>query len=243
VPERRTQCPVCGTDQEAPGGDAPALCEICGAPLSDGAVRVPIDLDELDGAPADEKRETLRELRTFEQMVNAPPSGAAEEIGKIRAATKRGDFLLSLVPVWGVWRLWRSEAYDDKQKVRWTLGSVAVTAGIIIGIAALLPGATERAQIAKARVEADFDGIAALVERYAKDTGRYPDSEVWNQTVERGDLRFLDPWNRHYRYRLEPDRFVLDTYGSDGQPGGTADDADLSRSVPRREAAIEEASQ
>ncbi|MGH7804227.1 MAG: type II secretion system protein GspG [Candidatus Binatia bacterium] len=238
----RLRCPSCGTEQEAPESDATSLCEICGVPLSGGARGATIvDLDAADEPSDGDKKETLRELRTFEQMRNAPPSAAAPELAAVHAATKRGDFLLSLVPILGIWRLWRSEG-RERERPRWTIASIMVTAAIAGGIIALLPSATDRARIANERVQSDFDLIAALVERYGEDAGRYPDAEVWNQTVARGDFRFLDPWNRPYRYRLEGDRFVLDTHGRDGEPGGTADDADLSRNVPRRDTALGDAS-
>ena len=253
MPNSRLRCRACGTDQEASASEA-AVCEICGASFSENATDAPIDLDAdpidlaaeridlgAEAAAASDRSEVRRQLRTFEQMRAAPPGGAAQEIGVVLAATKRADFFLSLVPLWGPLRLWRSDTHARGEKIRWTAASIAVTLALAVGIIALLPTAAERAEIARARVEADFDEIAALVERYTADTGRYPTAEVWDQTAARGDLRFLDPWNRVYRYRLEPDQFVLDTYGRDGQPGGSADDADLARRVRRRDALTEQA--
>ena len=239
MPNPRLQCVACGTDQEVSASET-AVCEICGAPFS-GDAEAPIDLDAV-AASASDRSEVRRELRTFEQMRAAPPGGEAQEISELLAATKRADFLLSLVPLWGPWRLWRSETYGRGERIRWTAASLVVTLALAVGLVALLPSADDRAKIARVRVEADFDELAALVERYSGDTGSYPTADVWSQTVERGDPRFLDPWNRNYRYRLDPDQFVLDTYGRDGQPGGSADDADLTRRVRRRDALAEEAS-
>ena len=160
----RLRCSACGTEQEASASET-AVCEICGAPLSGDVADAPIDLDA-EAASASDRNEVRRQLRTFEQMRAAPPGGAAHEIGVVLAATKRADFFLSLVPLWGPWRLWRSETNGRGEKIRWTAASLGVTLAMAVGIVALLPTAQERANLARVRVDADFDEIAALVERY-----------------------------------------------------------------------------
>lgn len=102
----------------------------------------------------------------------------------------------------------------------------------MIGIVSLLPGAAERTAAARSRIDEDMAALARLVETYRADSGSYPDVDAWRRSVERGDFRFFDPWNRPYDYRLEPEAFVLTTLGRDGAPGGIGEDADVSRSVP-----------
>lgn len=38
----------------------------------------------------------------------------------------------------------------------------------------------------------------------------------------------LDPWGNAYVYKFEGGTYVITSYGSDGQPGGTGDAADIS---------------
>ena len=230
----RIRCGACGTEQEAPEDPTTATCEICGASLSRGSAGAPIELIDPEDSTIQQEDRAARLSRTLQELVTAPPGGAAEQIRELVAATRRAGLAFSLVPVWGLWRLWQSEEYTSAEKIAWGTGSLVLTSALFVAIASLVPGAAERALAANGVVQSDFQAIAAMVDQYATENGSYPNDDVWARTVERGDARFLDPWNRFYRYRLEPDQYALATYGKDGEPGGSAEDADVSRDFPRR---------
>jgi hypothetical protein len=230
----RVRCPACGTDQESSPAGTSAACEICGTRFGGAAFSASRATAIAEMSAALTGKESAPEFRTFAELLTAPPGAAAKDIEAIRESAKQLDSLMSLVPLWGPWRLWQSEAHTASEKMRWTALSVALTLAMLLALTLLVPGPAERAASARTRVDADFDAIAALVERYADDTGRYPDDEIWQQTIERRDRRFMDPWSRPYRYRLESEQFVLGTYGGDGEVGGSGEDGDLSHAVPLR---------
>ncbi len=101
-------------------------------------------------------------------------------------------------------------------------------------------GRSEQA-VAKSQIESFRGALGA----YRIDTGAYPSSEEglaallarpsdsaratkWNGPYLEKALP-ADPWGRPYLYRspLTKDDYELNSYGKDGQPGGTGDDADL----------------
>lgn len=144
------------------------------------------------------------------------------------------------MPLWGPWYLWQSELHGEGEKLRWGAASLALTAAIVIGLFSLLPGAAERTAVARSRIDLDIAEISDLIEKFREDAGVHPDAEAWQRSVDRGDPRFFDPWNRPYQYRLEPNAFVVTSLGRDGAPGGAGEDADVSRTVPFPPPASEE---
>ena len=93
--------------------------------------------------------------------------------------------------------------------------------------------------VAKAQIEA----FGKALDTYRLDTGRYPTSEQGLAalvTMPANEARWRgpylgkavpnDPWGRPYIYRSPAANkdFELISYGKDGSPGGSADDADIS---------------
>jgi general secretion pathway protein G len=93
-------------------------------------------------------------------------------------------------------------------------------------------------QVAKAQI----DGLEKALDQYRLDTRRYPSAEQglgalverpasepqWNGPYLKKAVPH-DPWGRPYVYRT-PGRsaeFDLLSYGRDGKPGGSGDDADI----------------
>jgi len=89
-----------------------------------------------------------------------------------------------------------------------------------------------------------IDALEKALDQYRLDTGRYPAADTgltaltsrpanephWSGPYLRKAVP-LDPWGKPYIYRYpgaQGDDYDLLSYGKDGQPGGTGEDADLS---------------
>jgi general secretion pathway protein G len=117
----------------------------------------------------------------------------------------------------------------------------------IIGLLAAYVGPRYFAQLGKSETttaKAQIDAFAKALDTYRLDTGHYPSTELglgalntapagiakWNGPYL-GKAVPLDPWGRAYLYRAPgadgKDYEVL-SYGKDGVPGGSGDDADIS---------------
>jgi general secretion pathway protein G len=116
---------------------------------------------------------------------------------------------------------------------------------VIIGLLAGYVGPRYFAQIGKSETKvakAQIDSIEKALEQYRLDTGRFPTSEQGLVALDQRPANephwsgpYLkkpvppDPWGRPYYYRFpgEHGDFDVYTYGKDGQPGGTAESADV----------------
>jgi general secretion pathway protein G len=115
----------------------------------------------------------------------------------------------------------------------------------IIGVLAGYVGPRYFAQIGKSEVNtarAQIDALEKALDQYRLDVGRYPPTEVglnallqqpgnepkWAGPYLKKALP-PDPWGRPYQYRLaDSGSYVILSYGKDGQPGGTGENADIS---------------
>jgi general secretion pathway protein G len=93
-------------------------------------------------------------------------------------------------------------------------------------------------QVAKAQIES----LEKALDQYRLDTRRYPSAEEglqalvskpenaagWNGPYLKKAVP-ADPWGRPYAYRTpgQKSEYEVFTYGRDGKPGGTGDDADI----------------
>ena len=121
---------------------------------------------------------------------------------------------------------------------------VLVIMGLLISIVA--PTVLNRADEARVqKAYADFKAIETALKIYRLDNYVYPTTEQGLEAlVEASSLdpeprNFkaggylqqvpLDPWGRHYEYRYPGEHGDYDilSYGADGQPGGTGEDADV----------------
>ena len=77
----------------------------------------------------------------------------------------------------------------------------------------------------------DIPAIKQGLDTYYAKKGKYPDTGmglkalVDNQIMDKTPT---DPWDHEYIYLLESNKPVIITYGKDGAPGGTDNDADIS---------------
>lgn len=119
---------------------------------------------------------------------------------------------------------------------------------VIIGLLAAYVGPKYFAQIGKSEVtiaRAQIEGLVKALDTYRLDMGRYPTTEQGlgllldppADNAEKWGGPYLskkvpaDPWGHPYVYRSPGNRAAFDllSYGRDGQPGGAADAADISR--------------
>jgi len=121
---------------------------------------------------------------------------------------------------------------------------------IILGLLAALIGPRFIGKVGKAKTEiarSQITLLEAALDQYRLDVGRYPTTEEGLKALikppEDPELRsrwqgpYLkkrkipkDPWGHPYHYRCpgEHGDYDLWTYGADGQPGGTGENADIS---------------
>lgn len=115
----------------------------------------------------------------------------------------------------------------------------------IIGLLAAYVGPRYFGQIGKAEtkvVQAQIDALDKALESYRLDVGRFPTTEQglaalmaappgvtrWAGPYLKKEVP-LDPWGRPYRYKSPGDHgdFDVSSYGRDGAPGGSGEDADV----------------
>jgi general secretion pathway protein G len=119
---------------------------------------------------------------------------------------------------------------------------------VIIGLLVGYVGPRYFAQLGKSEVKAAKQQIAGLgkaLDIYRLDTGHYPQQDVGLQALETAPANEtkwkgpyiekaipLDPWGQAYVYKIpgEHTDYDLISYGKDGKPGGTGEDADISNS-------------
>jgi general secretion pathway protein G len=117
---------------------------------------------------------------------------------------------------------------------------------VIIGMLAALVGPRYFAQLGKSQVtiaRAQIDGLTKAIDNYRLDVGRYPTTEEglvslfvkpasadkWAGPYLKKEVP-LDPWGHAYVYQVPGTKgdYAVISYGRDGQPGGTGEDADIS---------------
>ena len=116
---------------------------------------------------------------------------------------------------------------------------------VIIGLLAGYVAPRYFSQVGKSEVQvakAQIDALEKAIEQYRLDTRRVPSSEQglhalvrkpanepnWSGPYLRKEVP-LDPWGKPYVYRAPGTRgdFDLVSYGKDGQPGGSGENADI----------------
>jgi general secretion pathway protein G len=134
------------------------------------------------------------------------------------------------------------------QRAGFTLIEILVVLVVLAILASLVaPNIFRHVETAKdATARTQIEMLGAALDAYRLDNGRYPTTEqglgaLWTTPAAprpsswRGPyLRKpvpLDPWGKPYVYRFPATNgkpgFELLSYGADGQPGGTGDNADI----------------
>lgn len=116
---------------------------------------------------------------------------------------------------------------------------------VIIGLLAGYVAPRYFAQVGKSEVKiakAQIDALEKALDQYRLDTHRYPSAEQGLEalvTKPLGEANWNgpylkkavppDPWGKPYVYRIpgQKSEFDLLSYGRDGRPGGTGEDADI----------------
>lgn len=116
---------------------------------------------------------------------------------------------------------------------------------VILGLLAGYVAPKYFAQIGKSEVKtakAQIDALEKALDQYRIDTSHYPSTEQGLAALNtkpadeaRWDGPYLkkavpnDPWGKPYQYRMPGEHGEIDlfSFGRDGTPGGTGNDADL----------------
>lgn len=118
---------------------------------------------------------------------------------------------------------------------------VVAIIGLLVGfVAPRYFGQIGKSEITTAK--AQIDALEKALDQYRLDTGRYPSTEMslnalvqrpqnepkWNGPYLKKAVP-LDPWGKAYVYRApgEKSDFDLISYGKDGTPGGSGENADI----------------
>ena len=116
---------------------------------------------------------------------------------------------------------------------------------VIIGLLAGYVAPRYFSQVGKSEIQvarAQIESIDKALDQYRLDLRRYPSAEeglqalvakpenaaAWNGPYLKKAVP-MDPWGRPYTYRTpgQKGEFDLFSYGRDGKPGGTGEDADI----------------
>jgi len=116
---------------------------------------------------------------------------------------------------------------------------------VIIGLLAGYVAPKYFSQVGKSEIQvakAQIDAFEKALDQYRLDVRRYPSTEQglnalverpgneaqWNGPYLRKAVP-LDPWGRPYTYRAPGTKsdFELASFGKDGQPGGSGENADI----------------
>src|ERR1700704_3706245 len=137
-----------------------------------------------------------------------------------------------------------TQVRNEVQQLGFTLLELLVVV-VIIGLLAGFVAPRYFGQVGKSEIgvaKAQLDALEKALDQYRLDTGHYPATELgltalvirpasepkWAGPHPRKDVP-LDPWGKPYVYKIPGEKgdFDLVSYGKDGQPGGTGENADL----------------
>jgi len=105
---------------------------------------------------------------------------------------------------------------------------------VIIGLLAGYVAPRYFSQVGKSEIQvarAQIDALEKAVDQYRLDNRRYPTNEEGLAAIQPYLKKALpnDPWGRPYLYRTPGEKtdYEVVSYGRDGKPGGSGEDADI----------------
>ena len=156
-------------------------------------------------------RSRNRISRTAQRGMTLPGSGAAPapaRRSKLAGAAQRGMTLIEIMVV------------------------ITILGLIAAAVAVNVVGQLSDAKIKQAKT--DLHTLENCLDLYKVDKGRYPTSdEGLGAVVAAGKCKagLKDPWQHDYVYmypgQVHADSYDIKSYGSDGQPGGEGENADI----------------
>jgi general secretion pathway protein G len=111
----------------------------------------------------------------------------------------------------------------------------AVLVGVILCATVLAFGLvylTEDRTLSRPQRQArqDIRRLQTFLQQHHRILGRFPSQQEGFTPLIEGKLLAevpADPWGRQYLYQYDGKKGLVLSYGADGQPGGSGDDADL----------------
>ena len=105
---------------------------------------------------------------------------------------------------------------------------------VIIGLLAGYVAPRYFSQVGKSQIQvarAQIDALDKALDQYRLDKRRYPTAEEGLSAIQPYLKKALpnDPWDRPYVYRIPGAKgeYEILSYGRDGKPGGSGEDADI----------------
>lgn len=122
-----------------------------------------------------------------------------------------------------------AEAPRPSRKGRLVLAAITLPAtALAFGLVYLTEDRTLSPTQRRART--DIRKLQTFFQQHHRIMGRFPSEQEGFEPLIGGRLIPsvpVDPWNRPYLYRFDGKKGHVLSYGADGRPGGTGDDADM----------------
>ncbi|MGH7806327.1 MAG: type II secretion system protein GspG [Candidatus Binatia bacterium] len=223
-------CPTCGTDQER-SAEPSQRCVVCGKELATEAAPAAASTEvESDGAaasvaPAASPAEPAA-ARLVAALPAKPAGVSAVDFEELRSGARVFEWLVAMVPLYGLARLSQTKLLPGFQKVVAGTLSVGLTVVLGSGLWAARGTGPKGPDLPADKVNGQIVALRDLIHQFRDQTGNLPSESEWKRSVETVDSQLFDPWGRAYVYERVDGGFRIGSLGRDGATGGDGDNAD-----------------